>query len=248
MKSILLIDDERPTLEMFSLLLQAMGYETRIADNAAEGLELFKQERPSVVFTDVKMPGMNGLELLSRMKEIDPDAEIVVVTGHGDLELALESLDRGAADFIDKPLREEALKQALDRANARLRSRTCAPEQPLLVELPEVTRIDVSARLCASSEPAFETASARAVERGAPVLVRLDTGASLSAAGVALLTQLLAQCREARIPTSVAVSSASQRRILEAAGVSKAAPLFAAESEALAALAAASPAPGGSHD
>lgn len=244
MTTVLLIDDEKPTLEMFSMLLQALGYETRMADNALEGLALFEKERPDVVFTDVKMPGMDGLELLTRIKALDPEAEVVVVTGHGDLELALEALDRGAADFIDKPLREEALIQALERTSARRRARTCSPEQPLLVELPELTRIDVSSRLCASSEPAFEAASGKALQRGAPVLVNLTAGASLSAAGVALLSQFLLQCRKAGLPTGVFVSSSTQRRILEAAGVCKAAPLYAAEAEALAALSSANRLPG----
>ena len=71
MTKILVIDDEKPTLTMFRLFLGAYGYEVLIAENGAEGLEIFKKERPSIVLTDIKMPGIDGLLVLQQIKQID---------------------------------------------------------------------------------------------------------------------------------------------------------------------------------
>ena len=66
MRKILVIDDEKPTLSMFRLLLGAYGYEVLIAENGRAGIEIFKREHPALVFTDIKMPGLDGLEVLKR--------------------------------------------------------------------------------------------------------------------------------------------------------------------------------------
>ena len=68
MKRVLVIDDERPTLGMFELFLGAYGYEVLTAESAQEGLNIFKKERPPIVLTDIKMPGMDGLEILKKIK------------------------------------------------------------------------------------------------------------------------------------------------------------------------------------
>ncbi len=124
MEKILVIDDEEPTLSMFRLFLGAYGYQVFTAANGSEGIELFKKERPSIVLTDIKMPGMDGLTVLKQIKNIDPKTEVIVITGHGDMELAKQALDSDAVGFINKPIKKEALDHALNEARERLNLQT----------------------------------------------------------------------------------------------------------------------------
>lgn len=236
MRSVLVIDDERPTLSMFSLLLEAMGYTVLTADSGAQGLEIFERERPRIVFTDIKMPDLDGLAVLSRIKAKDPTAEVIVVTGHGDVELALNSLNLDAADFIDKPIRAEALSQALARAEERLCQSGEWREQVEVRHAPQATVVGVRGRLSSSSEGAMSAASAQARSAGKAVLVSLEASAELTGAGIALVTHLLLECAGHKLPVAVCAPRQSQRNILEAAGVSKAASVYEAEAQALAAL------------
>ncbi len=93
MRKVLVIDDEKPTLSMFRLLLGAYGYEVLTAENGGAGIEVFQQQHPALVFTDIKMPGIDGLEVLKRLRQIDPKVPIVVITGHGDTDLAKQASD-----------------------------------------------------------------------------------------------------------------------------------------------------------
>jgi PAS domain S-box-containing protein len=120
MNKILLIDDEPDILRVLGISLKADGYDVIPALNGAEGLEAFAKEKPSIVITDIKMPGMDGIEVLEKIKELDPDTEVIIITGHGDIDNAIESLKYGASDFINKPIRDEALSIALARAKEKL--------------------------------------------------------------------------------------------------------------------------------
>ncbi|UCD82819.1 MAG: response regulator [Desulfobacterales bacterium] len=120
MDKLLLIDDEPDILRVLGISLKADGYEVIPALNGAEGLEAFSKHNPSIVITDIKMPGMDGIEVLEKIKEIDPETEVIIITGHGDIDNAIESLKYGASDFINKPVRDEALSIALARAKEKL--------------------------------------------------------------------------------------------------------------------------------
>ena len=120
MDKILVIDDEKPTLAMFRLLLEAYGYLVLTAENGTEGLEIFRTEKPAIVITDIKMPGIDGLAVLQRIKDIDPKAGVIVITGHGDTDLAQRALEGNAVAFIHKPIKKEALDAALQKARERL--------------------------------------------------------------------------------------------------------------------------------
>ncbi|MCJ7601129.1 MAG: response regulator [Desulfobulbaceae bacterium] len=122
MTKLLLIDDERPILEVLDIYLTSEGYEVITAENGKEGLEIFEKEGGGInlVITDIKMPEIEGLEVLHRIKAIDKDTEVIVVTGHGDMDSAIESLKYGASDFINKPIRFEALILAIERANQKI--------------------------------------------------------------------------------------------------------------------------------
>ncbi|RJP74960.1 MAG: response regulator [Desulfobacteraceae bacterium] len=124
MPKLLIIDDEKPTLSMFRLFLNALGYDVLTAENGLEGMELFKKEAPPIVLTDIKMPGIDGLAVLKQIKKISPETEVIVITGHGDLELAKEAMDLHASGFIHKPIDRQALEDALNKANEKLASRS----------------------------------------------------------------------------------------------------------------------------
>jgi len=119
MAKILVIDDERPTLIMFRLFLNALGHEALTAENGTSGLELFQREKPAIVFTDVKMPGMDGLEVIRKIKELEPKTQVVVMTGHGDTDLAVQASRLQAAAFLNKPISRAALESALRQAEER---------------------------------------------------------------------------------------------------------------------------------
>ena len=120
MGKILVVDDEKATLSMLSLLLDAYGYAVLTAENGESGLEIFRNERPSIVLTDIKMPGVDGIEMLQKIKEDDHDAEVIMITGHGDMDLAIKSLKHEATDFITKPINVEALEIALKKVHDKI--------------------------------------------------------------------------------------------------------------------------------
>ncbi len=125
---IMVVDDEKLIVRLLSMSLQSDGYETVKAYNGEEGLALFKKETPDIVITDIKMPGMDGLELLKKIKEHDPNTEVIIVTGHGDIDSTIIALQHGASDFINKPVRDEALTIALERAKTKIHIRETLAE------------------------------------------------------------------------------------------------------------------------
>jgi signal transduction histidine kinase len=117
---LLVIDDERPILDVLEMSLAGEGYQVRTAESGQEGLRIFEEFGPKVVLTDIKMPGIDGIEVLKRIKALDNEAEVIVITGHGDMDSAIAALQHGASDFINKPIRNEVLTLALDRAEKKL--------------------------------------------------------------------------------------------------------------------------------
>jgi signal transduction histidine kinase len=120
MNRLLIIDDELPILEMMDLSLSSEGYEVLTAESGEKGLEIFEREKPGLIITDIKMPGMDGLEVLRRIRGSQNEAEVIVITGHGDMDTAITALQHGASDFITKPVREDALLLALGRAREKI--------------------------------------------------------------------------------------------------------------------------------
>ena len=120
MKKLLVIDDEASTRDLLKLSLESDGYTVFVAEDGPKGLEIFARENPPVVLTDIKMPGMDGIEVLKRVKEQSPDSEVIVITGHGEMNLAIQALQLEASDFINKPLSDESLRVALRRAEEKI--------------------------------------------------------------------------------------------------------------------------------
>jgi DNA-binding NtrC family response regulator len=114
--SILIVDDERTLARAMKLFLGEAGYETETVPDAGQALEALERLRPDVVFTDVRLPGMNGIELLKRIREFDPAIAVIVMTAYGSIEQAVEAVKLGAFDYIKKPIDLEELKLLADRA------------------------------------------------------------------------------------------------------------------------------------
>ena len=120
MKKLLVIDDEASTRDLLKMSLESDGYTVFVAEDGSKGLEIFARENPPVVLTDIKMPGMDGIEVLRKVKEQSPDTEVIVITGHGEMNLAVQALQLEASDFINKPISDEGLAVALRRAEEKI--------------------------------------------------------------------------------------------------------------------------------
>ncbi len=117
---ILLVDDEAGIRTVLGIALTDSGYAVTTAENGEDALAKFRQLRPPIVLTDIKMPDMDGIELLQQIKAESADTEVIMFTGHGDMELAIKSLKYDATDFVTKPINDEVLEIALKRARERI--------------------------------------------------------------------------------------------------------------------------------
>jgi YesN/AraC family two-component response regulator len=122
-KIILLVDDESDIREVLNLALSDLGYTVYEAESGGQALRLFKDVQPAIVLTDIKMPGMDGIELLQKIKHENPETEVIMISGHGDMDLAIRSLKYEATDFITKPINVDVLEIALQRARERILTR-----------------------------------------------------------------------------------------------------------------------------
>jgi PAS domain S-box-containing protein len=121
--TLLLADDEEGIRKVLGIALADAGYDVRTAEDGLEALRLFRAIRPAIVLTDIKMPGMDGIELLRHIKAERPETEVIMITGHGDMDLAIESLKLEATDFVTKPINDDVLAIALKRARERIAMR-----------------------------------------------------------------------------------------------------------------------------
>jgi two-component system nitrogen regulation response regulator NtrX len=110
---ILVIDDEAAIRESLRMILEYEGYDCLLAATGQDGLALAERERPDLVFLDIKMPGIDGLEVLGRLKQLDEALPVVIISGHGTTQTALEAGRLGAARFIEKPLSREQVLDAV---------------------------------------------------------------------------------------------------------------------------------------
>ena len=101
---ILIIDDERSIRNSLKEILADEGYDVDVAENGAQGCSMVDKEKYSVIFCDIKMPEMDGMEVLDRLGQMGVDAAVIMISGHGDIDTAVECIKRGAFDFIQKPL------------------------------------------------------------------------------------------------------------------------------------------------
>lgn len=101
---ILVIDDERSIRNSLKEILVDEGFDVDVAEDGAQGCSMVEKERYNIIFCDIKMPGMDGLEVLDKLNEMGVDSAVVMISGHGDIATAVECIKKGAFDFIAKPL------------------------------------------------------------------------------------------------------------------------------------------------
>lgn len=113
---VIVVDDEAAIREAVQQWLELSGCDVRTCASAAEALALVDRDFPGIVVSDVRMPGTDGLQLLDKLLQIDSDLPVILVTGHGDVPMAVQALRQGAYDFIEKPFTPERLLDSVRRA------------------------------------------------------------------------------------------------------------------------------------
>lgn len=115
-KKLLILDDEQSILDSLSRTLADLGCELILCGDPRKALELLKSAEPQVVLTDLKMPGMDGLEVLQRVKAHNIDIQVILITGHGSIDEAVAAMKKGAYDFIPKPFNKQEITAVVNRA------------------------------------------------------------------------------------------------------------------------------------
>jgi two-component system, LuxR family, response regulator FixJ len=115
--TIFVVDDDAAVRDALKLLLRSVGQAVETFGSAQEFLEAYSEDRPGCLVLDIRMPGMSGLELQQRLNEKHSILPIIFITGHGDVPMAVEAMQAGAVDFIQKPFRDQDL---IDRINQAL--------------------------------------------------------------------------------------------------------------------------------
>lgn len=244
MRTILVIDDEHPILVMFALLLEGLGYAVITASDGEAGLAAFARHNPEIVLTDIKMPGIDGLEVLRRIKARSPATEVIVITGHGDVDLAMAALNLKATDFIDKPISQTALQTALRRSEERLDRLATSDCPARMRETAEAVIIDITGTFSGGvrrdppasfgGRPAPLAQSPDAA--GKPLLINISDCASINGAGISSLGRMIQEARGQGRAVAIACPPENFRRVFAASGLARLASLHESEMLAIQAL------------
>jgi two-component system response regulator FixJ len=113
------VDDDDAVRDSLALLLEAAGLRVEAFAGAADALAHCRNERPACVITDVRMPDIDGLELQRRLTQLHAQLPVIVITGHGDVPLAVQAMKAGAVDFIEKPFSDDVILASIEAALAR---------------------------------------------------------------------------------------------------------------------------------
>jgi DNA-binding NtrC family response regulator len=117
MAKILIVDDEPDMLKLLSMILrEKTSYEITTTNNPMEAIELAKQGGFDLVISDLKMPGLDGMEIIDAVKKIDEDIPVIIITAFASVEYASEAIQKGGFDFITKPFRKEQILFTIDKA------------------------------------------------------------------------------------------------------------------------------------
>ena len=120
MAVVLIIDDSPTELHLFQNMLEKSGFETLVADSGEEGIRQAQTSLPDCILMDVIMPGMDGISMMKRIREIDSDLPVILITGQGDIPTAVQAIRDGAYDFLEKPFSGEVLMEVVHRAMEKL--------------------------------------------------------------------------------------------------------------------------------
>ncbi len=116
MEKILLIDDEESILESLRIFLSGMNYAVSTASNGMEGIEIIHKEHPDLVITDLKMPEVDGLEVLKQIREFDDSVPCIIMTAYEDVDSTIRAMQLGAYDYIEKPIDTPRFKALIKRS------------------------------------------------------------------------------------------------------------------------------------
>jgi two-component system response regulator HydG len=117
--TILVVEDDAESRAAMLKVLESVGYKTLEADNGQQGLDIILHESVDILVTDLRLPVMDGVELLKRAKVADQEIEVILITGHGTVEVAVEAIKEGAYDFITKPVKKAQLLHSVEKASER---------------------------------------------------------------------------------------------------------------------------------
>jgi DNA-binding NtrC family response regulator len=173
--TVLVVDDERTLARAIRAYLMEAGYEAEVAGDAEQALEMLDRLRPDVVFTDVRLPGMSGIDLLRKIREFDPSISVCVMTAFGTIEGAVEAVKLGAFDYIKKPVDLEEVKLLADRSRetSQLRQELSYYRKKAATDLPFGGLLGNSPAMRAVMERARQIA---ALDETPPVLITGETG------------------------------------------------------------------------
>lgn len=226
-EKILVIDDEKATLKMFRLFLDVYGFDILTAESGEEGLEVFDREKPDIVLTDIKMPGMDGIEVLQQIKKRSPATEVIVITGHGDMDLAIQALNLDAADFINKPIQRQSLEQGLARAKERLKLAKSRQNEVSVSRQGQALVIEIQGSVSSHSEPYLREAYSKAQEAGVQrIVLHFDPNTSVNGAGIAILTQLVLESEKDGVEIVMAGLSENFRKVFGIVGLTRMVQIF----------------------
>lgn len=121
---ILVVDDEEGARELFNTILTDEGYEVSLAASGDEALSQFKNQPFNLVITDIKMPVMDGLQLLQEIRKIGSKTDVIMVTAYGEVESYLKAMSLGAAEYINKPIRIKELKRIVHKVLTEQKTRS----------------------------------------------------------------------------------------------------------------------------
>jgi DNA-binding NtrC family response regulator len=173
--TVLIVDDERTLARAVKAFLIESGYEAEVAPDAEQALGMLETLRPDVVFSDLRLPGMSGIELLRRVREFDPAIPVVIMTAYGTIEGAVEAVKLGAFDYLKKPVDLEELKLLADRAreHSQLQLELSYHRRRAASDIPFDAVIGESPAVRAVLEQARQIA---ALDETPPVLISGETG------------------------------------------------------------------------
>ena len=120
---ILVVDDEEGARELFNTILTDEGYEVTLANDGQDALSCMRGNTYDLVVTDIKMPGMDGLQLLQEIRKAGSQADVIMVTAYGEVESYLKAMSLGAAEYINKPIRIKELKRIVHKVLAERKAR-----------------------------------------------------------------------------------------------------------------------------
>ena len=207
MSKILVVDDDKHILDAFEQVLVERGYAVSKARHAREALDLLQAEKPHLVIMDIRLPGMSGLEALEKIKEFDTKLPVIIITGHGTIETAVDAMKLGAVDYHLKPFNPEEILQSIEYAmeSVRIMNRPVTMDAE---KAPEEGDVIVGNSKCMRD---IYMSIGRVAETDATVLIRGETGT-----GKELIARAIYQySRRAKAPMIVVNCVAIPETLLE---------------------------------